>query len=104
MLIERHEKKITNLTYDLTTYDLTTEELDIFKQGFQHSIPPNHLNKTDIFASFELIHRFLEEDLNNNEEAGHMKSALSYLATSYYNYYPTKETIKNMAGPYPGGF
>ena len=71
------EKKLTNLTKNnnnrfmhndiitnLSSYDLTTEELNlkqyIFKQGFQHSIPPNYLNKTDIFASFELIHRFFE--------------------------------------------
>ena len=79
----------------MSSYNITTEERDILKQGLQHSIPPNYLNKTDIFASFELIHRFLKEDLKNNEEAGRTKSELSYLANSYYyNYHPTKQTLK----------
>ena len=79
----------------LSTYDLSPDELDILRQGLQHSIPPRYLNKSDIFCSFELIHRFLKEDLKNSEDAGHLKSDLSHLANSfYYRYYPTKETLK----------
>ena len=105
--VRNNEKKLTNLTKNtnnpftnheiitnLSTYDLSSEELDLLRHGLQHSIPTRYLNKWDIFCSFELIHRFLKEDLKN-AEAGHLKSDLSHLANSfYYNYYPTKKTLK----------
>ena len=80
--VRNHEKKLTNLTKNnnnpftnheiitnLSTYGLSPDELDILRQGLQHSIPPRYLNKSDIFCSFELIHRFLKEDLKNAEDA-----------------------------------
>jgi len=107
--IETHEKKIKSLTRYIRTnsfntndiisnrsnYELTFDELNILKEGLQHSIPPKHINKTDIFCTFELIHRFLKEDLISEDNTGHLKSDLSHLANCYYyNYQPTKETLR----------
>ena len=104
--IINHEKKLTSLTKNnnhpfthheivtnLSTYDLS-HQLDLLRQGFQHSIPPCYLTKSDIVCSFELINRSLKEVLKNAEDAGDLKSDLSLFSNSFYcNYYPTEETL-----------
>ena len=92
--IKIHEKKLTSLTKNITnpfmpdeiitnlsSHTLSPDELDLLQQGLQHCIPPRYLNKTDVFCTFELIHRFLKEDLKNTEDTGHLKAEHPILLT-----------------------
>ena len=106
--IRTHARKLSNLTKNatnpflpdeivtnLSSHKLSPDELNLLKNGLQHSIPPNYLKKSDIFTSFELIHRFLTEDLKDSKFSSQLKSDLSHLVNSYYyNYHPNKETLK----------
>ena len=48
-------------------------------------------SKLDIFCSFELIHRFLKEDLKNAEDIEHRISFFSNITNSFcYKDYLTK--------------
>ena len=107
-VIEIHEKKLMNLTHNktlpfqhkdvvtnLSSYNLTPEELDILTFGLSYGIPPNKLNRTDIFTTFDMIHRFLSGELYDNGNKNALTADLSQLANSYYsNYKPTKNTLK----------
>ena len=71
------------------------EEKDLLQNGLQYAIPPVRLNKTDIFATFELIGRCLLKNLKDSKDSGKVKAELSHLANSYfYNYEPTKATVR----------
>ena len=48
--------------------------------GLNHSLPPLKLRKTDVFVSFEMIHRLLLEDFKNDTDKPTLKSQLSHLA------------------------
>ena len=50
-------------------------------------IPPKFVNKEDIYSCFEIIHRLMTKDLKHDEQAGEVKTQLSYLASSYINNY-----------------
>ena len=105
--IKIHEKKLRNLTKNrsnpftheevvknLSTKNLSLEELNILKFGLNHSLPPLKLRKTDVFVSFEMIHRYLREDLKNDADKPTLKAQLSHLANSYvHNYQPSRSTI-----------
>ena len=107
-LIRKHEKKLQNLTKNRVTpfksedtiinrssYKCTKEELDILKHGLDYAIPPRFVNKTDVYATFEVIYRVLKKDLKHEKDSGEIKSQLSYLASSYVNgYKPTKNTLE----------
>ena len=85
-----HEKVIKNLS----TKNLSLEELNILKFGLNHSLPPLKLRKTDVLVSFEMIHRFLREDLKNDADKPTLKAQLSHLANSYvHNYQPSRSTL-----------
>ena len=73
---------------------MALEELNILKFGLNYSLPPLKLRKTDVFVSFEMIHRFLREDLKNDADKPTLKAQLSHLANSYvHNYQPSRSTI-----------
>ena len=107
-IIKTHQKKLQNLTKNsalpfnsketitnLSRYSLTTDETDILKYGLYYSIPPRNLSKTDVLVSYELIHRFMKEDLKLGNESGRLKADMSHLANSYfYNYLPSRSTLK----------
>ena len=106
-IITTHEKKLRNLTKNrsnpftheevvknISSKHLSLEELNILKFGLNHSLPPLKLRKTDVFVSFEMIHRFLREDLKNNADKPVLKAQLSHLANSYIrNYQPSRSTL-----------
>ena len=78
----------------ISSKNLSLEELNILKFGLNHSLPPLKLRKTDVFVSFEMIHRFLREDLKNNADKPALKAQLSQLANSYiHNYQPSRSTL-----------
>ena len=73
---------------------MSLEELNILKFGLNHSLPPLKLRKTDVLVSFEMIHRFLREDLKNDADKPTLKAQLSHLANSYvHNYQPSRSTL-----------
>ena len=48
-----------------------------------------------IWVNFDLIHRYVTEELNNRDDERSLRSNLSHLANSYYsNYKPTRATLK----------
>ena len=58
------------------------------------SIAPPYLNKSDIFTSFESIHRFLTQNLKDEINKPQLKAQLSHLANTYfYNYNPSRRTL-----------
>ena len=76
-------KDITNLTQ----YELSQEESDLHKAGLYFSIQPDKIRKSEIFTTFEEIHRLPINNLKSHETKSQIKAHLSYLADSYsYNY------------------
>ena len=108
MIIRTHEKKLRNLTKcsvlpfthdeiitNLSSTKLTYEELDLLKYGLKHAIPPAFVNKTDVFTTFELIHRTMTKDLKAEKNSSELKAQISYIANSYVNSYkPSQATLR----------
>ena len=104
-IVTIHEKKLRNLTKNrsnlfmhekvvknLSTKNFSLKELNILKFGLDHLLPPMKLRKTDVF--FEMIHRFLREDLKNDAGKPTLKAQSSHLANSYvHNYQPLRSTL-----------
>ena len=65
-----HEEDVRNLS----TKNLSLEELNILKFGLNHALRPLKLRKNDVFVSFEMIHRFLHEDLKNDADKPILKA------------------------------
>ena len=107
-VLKTHQKKIENLTKNsanpfthrevvknLSSKHLINEELDLLKFCLHHSLPLSRIYKTNVFVSFEMMHRFLFENLKNETDKSALKSELSHLANSYlYNYKPSRSTLR----------
>ena len=65
-------------------YKLTEAETMILKFGLKQPIEPKTLIKTDIFSTFESIHRILSRDLKYENQSGELKASLSNLANVYW--------------------
>ena len=73
--IKTHEKKLRNLTKNVTllftdteiclNVTLMTEELELLKYGLKHPIHPLQVNKTDILTMFDFIHCAMTKDLRD---------------------------------------
>ena len=96
--IKTHQKKIRNLTkniallfthketiHNLSVIALTTEELDVLKYGLKHLIYPLHINKTDLWTTFEFILKIMTKDLKHEKQSGELKAKLSNLSNTYAN-------------------
>ena len=54
------------------------------------------LRKTEVFTTFDMIHRFLISELCSNQFEKALKTDISYLANDYYSKYPPSlSTLKN---------
>ena len=63
--------------------------------GLKYSIPPFKLNKTDILATFDIMHRVMLNDIKDTKDKGKLKSEISFIANNYVdNYKPSKSTMK----------
>ena len=83
---ELYESTITNLTQ----CELSQEESDLLKAGLYFSIQPDKIRKSEIFTTFEKIHRSFLNNLKSEVTKSQIKAHLSYLANSYfYNYKPS---------------
>ena len=106
--IKTHEKKLRNLTknvtlpfrdtetvHNLSNVTLTTEELELLKYGLKHPIHPLQVNKTDILTTFDFIHCAMTKDLRDEKQSGEVKTKISNLGHSYVNSYkPTLHALK----------
>ena len=79
----------------LTQYELSQEESDLFTTGLYFSIQPDKIRKSEIFTTFEKIHRSFINNLKSEETKNQIKAHLSYLANSYfYKYKPSPRTLR----------
>ena len=80
---------------NLTQYELSQEESDLLKAGLYFSIQPDKIRKSEIFTTFEKIHRSFINNLKSEETKSQIKAHLSYLANSYfYNYKPSPRILR----------
>ena len=79
-ILKTHQKNLRNLTrnrmlpfepYDVVTnlskYQLNADEIDLLKNGLEFSIAPKFLKKNDIFCQFDMIAKFLTQELDDNQ-------------------------------------
>ena len=84
-------KTITNLTQ----HELSQEESDLLKAGLYFSVQPDKIRKSEIFTTFEKIHRSFLNNLKSKETKSQIKAHLSYLANSYfYNCKPSPHILR----------
>ena len=80
---------------NLMQYELSQEESDLLKAGLYFSIQPDKIRKSEIFTTFEKIHRSFLNNLKSEETKSQIKAHLSYLANSYfYNYKPSPRILR----------
>ena len=104
-----HHKKLSSLTRscslpiftanetitNFTQYELSQVETDLVKAGLYFSIQPDKIRKSEIFTTFEKIHRSFINDLKSEESKSQLKAQLSYLANSFfYNYKPSPRILR----------
>ena len=58
--------KVSETNTNLTQYELSQEESDLLKAGLQFSIQPDKILKSEIFTTFEKIHRSFLNNLKSN--------------------------------------
>ena len=76
-------------------YELSQEETDLIKAVLYFSIQPDKIRKSEIFTTFEKIHRSFLNNLKSEETKSQIKAHLSYLANSYfYNYKPSPRILR----------
>ena len=76
-------------------YELSQEETNLLKAGLYFSIQPDKIGKSEIFTTFEKIHRSFLNSLKSEEIKSHIKAHLSYLANFYfYNYKPSPRILR----------
>ena len=106
--IQIHEKKLRNLTKNhylpfqhkdvitnRSSYICTEEENELLKNGLQHAIPPKFIRKTDIYTTFDTIHRVMKKDLKPEANSIDLKSQISLLASTYIGKYKvSKKTLQ----------
>ena len=81
-------------TTTLKQYKLSQEKANLLKAGLYCSIQPDKIRKSEIFTTFEKIHRSFINNLKSEETKSQIKAHLSYLANSYfYNYKPSPHIL-----------
>ena len=68
---------------NVTKYELSQEESDLLKAGVYFSIQPDKMWKSEIFITYEKIHRSFINNLKSQETKYQIKAHLSYLFNSY---------------------
>ena len=81
--IFRANETITNLTQ----YELSQEESNLLKVGLYFSIQPDKVQKSELFTTFQKIHRSFINNLTSEETNSPAKVYLSYLVNSYFSNY-----------------
>ena len=74
---------------------LSQKHTDLLKAGSYFSIQPDKIRKSEIFTTFEKIHRSFLNNLKSEETKIQIKAHLSYLANFYfYNCKPSPRIIR----------
>ena len=72
---------------NLTQYELSQEESVLLKADLYFSIQPDKIRKSEIFTTFEKIHRSFTNNLKSDEIKSQIKTHLLYVAKSYFYIY-----------------
>ena len=89
-----HSRKKVIFT-NLTQYELFQEKSDLIKAGLYFSIPQDKIRKSEIFTTFEKIHRSFLNNLKSEETKSQIKAHLSHLANSdFCNYKPSPRILR----------
>ena len=71
------------------------DKIDLLKNSSELSIPPRFLKKTDVFCQFDMIAKFMTQELDDNQTITRLKNELSQIANSYvYKYKPSFNSLK----------
>ena len=91
----------------LTQYELSQEESDLLKAGLYFLIPPDKIQKSKIFTTFEKTHCSFLNNLKAKETKSQIKVYFLYLANSYFcnykNYTDVWDGIQNEIKAINGG-
>ena len=80
---------------NLSKYQLNMDAMDLLKNGVEYSISPRFLKKTDVFCHFDIIAKFMTQELEDNQIFTWLKNKLSQMANSYvYKYTPSFNNLK----------
>ena len=92
-MLNTQDKKLSSLTRNCSLPTFTSNETItnlIYINQVYFSIQPDKIRKSEIFTTFEKIHRSFISNLKSEETKNQIKAHLSYLANSYfYNYKPS---------------
>ena len=71
--------------------------MDLLKNSLDFSIPPRFWKKTDVFCQFDMIAKFMTQELEDNQIPTRLKNKLSQIANSYVcKYAPSFNSLKNI--------
>ena len=76
-------------------YELSQDESDLHKAGLYFPNQPDKIRKSEIFTTFENIHRSFLNNLKSEETKSQIKAHLSYLANfHFYNCKPSPRILR----------
>ena len=79
----------------LTQYQLSQEESDLHQAGLYFSMQRDEIRKSEIFTTFEKIHRSFLSNFKSEKTKSQIKAYLSYLSNSYfYNCKPSPSILR----------
>ena len=67
--------------------------MNYLKTGLYFLIQPDKMRKSEIFTTFEKIHRSFRNNLKSKETKSQIKAHLWYLPNSYFYYYKPSQRI-----------
>ena len=70
---------------NITQYELSQEEPNLLKAGLYFSIQPDKIQKSEIFTTFERIHRSFINNLKSEETKNHISRILPILISTTTN-------------------
>ena len=69
--------------------------MDLLKNGLEFSILPKFLKKNNVFCQFDMIAKFMTQELDDNQTSIQLKNELSQMANSYvYKDTPSFNSLK----------
>ena len=68
---------------NLSKCQLNLGEMDLVKNGLELPIPPKFVKKTAVFSQFDIIVKFMTQELDDNQTSSRLKNELSQMANSY---------------------
>ena len=83
-----------NVVTNLSNYQLNRDEMDLLKNGLEFLMPPRFF-KENQFCQFDMIAKFMTQELDDSQISTRLKNKLSQMANSYvYKYTPSLKSLK----------